>query len=701
METPGGVRVGIDIGGTFTDLLIYDPVDGVFTIGKTLTTPDDPSRGVREGLLQALERAGLAPERIAQVIHGTTLITNALIERRGAKTALLTTRGFRDAVEIGREHRYDLYDINLEMPKPLVRRRWRLEVDERVLADGTVEQQVDEDQVRSLVREILDGGIEAVAVCLLHSYRSPEHEQQVVGILAADAPDLVVSRSSEVVPEIREYERASTTICNVYVRPLVDRYLESLTKSLVDMGIDADLLIMLSSGGTCTVETARRFPIRLVESGPAAGALAAAHAGRLTGTPNLLSFDMGGTTAKACLIDGGSPLISSEFEVGRVYRFKKGSGFPVKVPVIEMIEIGAGGGSIASIDRMGLLKVGPQSAGADPGPACYGRGATEPTVTDADLVLGYLDPEFFLGGAMRLDVDAARRAILERVAEPLGLSLTEAAWGIHQLVNENMANAARVHAVERGKDPRRYPVYAFGGAGPVHAYRVARILHSAGLIVPAGAGVISTVGFLVAPLAFDFVRSMFVRLAHLDWPDANRLVSEMEAEGRDLLKRAGVKERDIRFSRLVELRYAGQGHEVSVPVPDGELTEASLSLIEHAFEDTYRHLYGRTAPGNPIEAVNWRVVATGPRPDLPLERLRGSTGDVAGDPVKGHREIYLPEHGGYVSAPVLDRARLRPGAQVAGPAIVEERESTFILGPNAEGTVDQFLNLVISFGSDG
>ena len=707
MEASGGIGtardvvVGVDIGGTFTDLLVYDRMSGRFTVGKTLTTPDDPSRAVRDGLIDVLAEAGIAADRVQQVIHGTTLVTNALIERRGARTALITTRGFRDAVEIGREHRYDLYDIFLEMPAPLVRRRWRLELDERVLADGTVEQPLDPEQVRRVADELRAGGIEAVAVSLLHSYRSPEHEREVGRILAESAPEFVVSLSSDVVPEIREYERTSTTICNVYARPLVERYLRGLEDSLGDLGVAGTLLVMLSSGGTCTVETAQRYPIRLVESGPAAGALAAAHLGRLIGTGNLLSFDMGGTTAKACLIDQGRPLVAPEFEVGRVWRFKKGSGFPVKVPVIEMIEIGAGGGSIASIDTLGLLKVGPHSAGSDPGPVCYGQGGREPTVTDADLVLGYLDPGFFLGGRMTLDLAAAREAIAERVGRPLRLDPIDAAWGIHQVVNENMANAARVHAVERGKDPRRYPLFAFGGAGPVHAYRVAQILHSPQLIVPFGAGVASALGFLVAPLAFDFVRSLHARLADLDWDEIARLYEEMEKEGRELLERAGVPTDQIDMVRSADLRYVGQGHEVSVPVAGGPLGTDALCALTSAFEQVYRGLYERTAPGNPIEAVNWRVVASGPVPDLALSEMGRTTETTSGDRLKGRRPIYLPEERGFVEAPVYDRYRLPVGAEIEGPAVVEERESTFILGPGGQARVDPFRNLIVTLREVG
>ncbi|HET9014411.1 MAG TPA: hydantoinase/oxoprolinase family protein [Thermomicrobiaceae bacterium] len=695
------VVVGVDIGGTFTDLLVFDPGQGAFTVVKTLTTPDDPARAVREGRAEVLARARVAPGRVRQVIHGTTLVTNALIERRGARTALLTTRGFRDAVEIGREHRYDLYDIDLEMPAPLVRRRWRLELDERVLADGTVEQPLDPNQVRAAAAELRAGGIEAVAVSLLHSYRSPEHEREVGRILAEAAPELVVSLSSDVVPEIREYERTSTTICNVYARPLVSRYLQRLRDSLGDLGVSGTLLIMLSSGGTCAVDTAQAYPIRLVESGPAAGALAAAHLGRLTGTENLLSFDMGGTTAKACLIDDGQPLVASEFEVGRVWRFKKGSGFPVKVPVIEMIEIGAGGGSIASVDALGLLKVGPRSAGSDPGPVCYGQGGREPTVTDADLVLGYLDPAYFLGGRMTLDGAAAREAIAERAGRPLGLDAVAAAWGIHQVVNENMANAARVHAVERGKDPRRYPLFAFGGAGPVHAYRVAQILHSPRLIVPFGAGVASALGFLVAPLAFDFVRSLHARLDDLDWDAIARLYAEMEAEGQGLLTRAGVPTDQITMVRSADLRYVGQGHEVSVPVPAGPLDPESSAALVGSFERVYRGLYERVAPGNPIEAVNWRVVASGPVPDLPLARMGDVTAAVGGGELKGRRPIYLPEERDFVEVPVYDRYALPVGANVDGPAVVEERESTFILGPGGRAVVDRFRNLVVTLPDAG
>jgi len=507
-------RVGIDIGGTFTDMLLVNE-DGTAAIGKTLTTPTDPSLAVENALKPAVQNGSINPQQRGTLIHGTTLVTNALIERKGAPTALLTTSGFRDAIEIGREHRYELYDLNLELPKPLVPRHLRFDVPERIAADGSVLEPLDEDFVRRLVAELRDNGIKAIGISYLNSYRNPAHERRTGGLIAEVAPHIRVSLSSEVVAEIREFQRTSTTLANVYVQERVSDYLAQLEARLKAIGFSGSFFVMLSSGGIATRDTASRFPVRLLESGPAAGALAAAQAGMLSGHRDLLSFDMGGTTAKLCVIEDGRPLKTHEFEVDRVYRFRKGSGLPVRIPVIDMIEIGAGGGSMARIDSLGLLKVGPESSGAEPGPVCYGQGGTEPTVTDADLILGYLDARYFLGGKMQLDVDAARNA-LERFGRRLGMTVEQVAWGIHQIVNENMANAARAHLGERGKDPRRLPMYAFGGAGPVHGYGVAEILRLPALISPVGAGVGSTFGLLAAPLAFDFVRSAYSRLDELD-----------------------------------------------------------------------------------------------------------------------------------------------------------------------------------------
>jgi N-methylhydantoinase A len=689
-------RLGVDIGGTFTDLVWVDDVTGEVRVGKLLTTPKDPAQAVEQGVLRLLEEAGAVPAGVRSLIHGTTLATNALIERKGARTGLLTTAGFRDALEIGREGRYDMYDLFIDPPAPLVPRHLRLEVPERIAADGSVTRPLDPAGARAAIASLLAEGVEAIAISLLHAYRNPVHEDALARLVAAEAPGLPVSCSSEVVPEIREYERTSTTAANVYVMPLMGRYLDDLERKLADMGIPGGFYIMLSSGGIATPATAKRVPVRLVESGPAAGALAAARAARLAGEERLLSFDMGGTTAKACVIDRGEPLVAREFEVARADRFKKGSGLPIRVPVIELIEIGAGGGSIARIDRMGLLKVGPDSAGADPGPACYALGGREPTVTDADLVLGYLDPDFFLGGRMRLDVGAARRAIADRVGGPMGFDLPQAAWSIHRVVNENMAAAARIHGIERGKDLRAYPLFAFGGAGPVHAWQVGRILKVPRVLVPFGAGAASALGLLSAPLAFDFVRTAPQRLGQADWAQVNRLFAEMEAEGRAVLRQAGVAEGDMRFRRSAEMRYAGQGHEVEGPVPADTLGPASLEPLTAGFEAAYRALYQRTPLGVAIEALNWRVVVSGPEPDV---RVDPAPGGPARDrqqaaTAKKARRAYFPEAGGYVETPVYDRYGLEPGAVFAGPAIIEERESTTIIGPGARVRVDATRTLV-------
>src|SRR4029453_16285880 len=556
-------RVGIDIGGTFTDMLCVGE-DGTAVIAKTLTTPGDPSLPVENALKPVLDNGLIKTGERGTLIHGTTLVTNALIERKGAPTALLTTAGFRDAVEIGREHRYELYDLNLELPKPLVPRHLRFDVPERIAADGSVLRSLDEAFVRRLVAELRDKGIKAIAVSYLNSFRNATHERRTAEIIAEIAPTIRVSLSSEVVAEIREFQRTSTTLANVYVQERVADYLAQLQQRLDTIGFVGSFFVMLSSGGIATRETASRFPVRLLESGPSAGALAAAQAGILSGHRDLLSFDMGGTTAKLCVIENGQPSKTHEFEVDRVYRFRKGSGLPVRIPVIDLIEIGAGGGSIARVDSLGLLKIGPDSAGADPGPVCYGRGGTEPTVTDADLLLGYLDPAFFLGGRLSLDLAGAERAVQTRIGDPLGMDATRAAWGIHQLVNEGMAGAARVHAIERGKDPRSLPLFAFGGAGPVHGFGVAAILHAPKLIVPCGAGVTATVGFLTAPLAFDFVRTFYGQLDQIDWDRLNALFDDMAGQGDAILARSGVAERDRRQSRQADLRYAGQGHEIRV-----------------------------------------------------------------------------------------------------------------------------------------
>jgi N-methylhydantoinase A len=676
------MRIGVDIGGTFTDLCAVDG-SGIAAVGKVLTTHDEPARAVEEGLAALLAESGIAAGDVGQVVHGTTLVTNALIERKGSRTALLATAGFRDVLEMRREHRYELYDLAIELPEPLVPRHLRFDVPERILADGSVHIGLDEDYVRRLGRELATRGIGAVAICFLHAFTNPAHERRAAEVLAEVAPGLRVALSSEVVPEIREFERASTTVANVYVQDLTERYLRDLEHRLRRLGVTGAPHIMLSNGGLATVDTAARHPIRILESGPAGGALAAA----AIGPADLLAFDMGGTTAKLCLIADGAPLVTHQFEVDRKYRLLPGSGLPVQVPVIDMIEIGVGGGSIARIDALGLLTVGPDSAGSEPGPACYGRGGTEPTVTDADLVLGYLDPNYFLGGGMTLDAAAAREAISSRIAEPLGVSVEEAAWGIHTSVNEDMANAARVHAVERGQDPAKLPMYTFGGAGPVHGVGVARALGALSVVAPPAAGVLSAAGFLTAPLAFDFVRSARAAVLDLSWEQVDALFAEMEAEGAALLAKSGVDE--VTHRRIAEMRYSGQGYEIRVPVHGGSWPE---TLIDE-FTRTYRALYRRSGPEVGVEVLNWRVVSTGPAPDVTLQL---ASTESAGDARKGSRRAYFPSAGGFVDTDVFDRYRLEPGVRVDGPAIVEERESTVVVPPDAHCVVREDAALEVT-----
>ncbi|MFK7803236.1 MAG: hydantoinase/oxoprolinase family protein [Anaerolineae bacterium] len=690
-------RVGADIGGTFTDLIIVNNETGEFTIGKTLTTPQDPSIAVETVLRDVLSAADIGADEVQHLIHGTTLVTNAMIERKGAKTALLTTQGYRDSIEIGRETRYDLYDLMLEQPKPLVPRYLRFDVPQRTLADGTTHTELDADHVEKLVVELAEKGIEAVAVAFLHSFTNPEAEREARAIIEKAAPNLRVSISSDVVPEIREFERASTTVANVYVQELVEKYLRQLERRLADNGFAGSFYLMLSSGGIATVDTTVKYPVRLLESGPAAGALAANAYGIATGHTDIISFDMGGTTAKICVIDKGQPLIAHEFEVDRIYRFAKGSGLPIKLPVIELIEIGTGGGSIARVDSLGLLKAGPDSAGADPGPVCYGRGGEDPTITDANLILGYLDPSYFLGGKMSLNMDLTRQVIKNKIADPLGMSIEEAAWGIHQIANENMANAARVHALERGKDPRKFPLFAFGGAGPVHAYRIAASLGSPIMLAPLGAGVMSTVGFLTAPLAFDFVRSWVTELDAIDWDRVNGLFSDMEAEGEALLIESDVAAADITHRREIDMRYVGQGHEIRVPVPAGTLTPSDQAGLVASFEQTYKELYERPGPPVAIEILNWRVVSAGPKPDVSLtvrETNDGAT--TAADCVKGSRPAYFPETAGFADTNIYDRYKMKPGMTFDGPAIIEERESTVIVGPGSKCSIDEHHNLIVT-----
>jgi N-methylhydantoinase A len=703
--------LGVDIGGTFTDLVLVDGA-GRTRVGKVLTTPEAPEVGVLRGVERLLAGAGVPAERLAHAVHATTLISNAIIERKGARTGLLTTRGFRDLLEIGRETKYDLYDLFLERPEPLVPRPWRLEVDERMGVDGDVVTPLEPDGAVVAVERLLASGVEAVAVCFLHSYVNPEHELRVGRALAERFPELAVTLSCVVAREIREYERCSTAVANAYVQPLAGRYLGRLEDGLAELGCRARLSLMVSNGGITSVAAARAAPVRLLESGPAAGALVAAFFGEAAGQRHVLAFDMGGTTAKACLVDDGRPATTYTFEAGRQHRFKKGSGLPIRAATIELIEIGAGGGSLARIDELGLLQVGPASAGAEPGPACYGRGGEQPTVTDADVLLGYVDPDSFLGGAMRLDRAAAEGALRRHLAEPLGLDPLVAARGVHDLVNENMANAARVHLAEKGRDPRRYTLLATGGAAPVHAYGVARKLLISRLYCPPAAGVASTFGLLVAPPRVDLVASYVGRLDALDWGRVEALYEEMIGSAAATLDEVSVPREAVTFERAADMRYVGQGFEIPVPVPARPLRPEDRAELEARFHRAYVESFARDVEGVPIEALNWRLIARGPRPParfaeagvpgphrdrqgptpdsgtVPLLDGRGADSD-AGRARKGSRPAYFAEADGFVDTPVYDRYRLAPGMAGVGPAIVEERESTLVIGPSGRFRVDE------------
>lgn len=695
------MKIGVDIGGTFTDLVMLDPDTGRLFNEKVLTTPDDPSRGVLTGITSILGKNGVAPDRVTDVIHGTTLVANALIERKGVKTALVTTRGFRDIVQIGREWRYDTYDLFIENVEPLTPRSLRFEVSERLGFDGAVLMPLAEDEIRGVAASLREAEVEAVAVCFLHAFRNPAHEQRCKAILEEELPDATICISSEVMPEIGEYERSSTTIANAYVLPIFRRYIRRLAEGIRRMGIARDVFLMQSDGGTVHQDTAIAFPIRLVQSGPAGGVQAGALIGRLAGRPNLMCFDMGGTTAKAALIENHQPSRTTDFEVARIYRFKKGSGLPLKVPVIDMIEIGAGGGSIARIDGMGLIQVGPDSASAVPGPACYGQGGTDPTVTDADLVLGYLDPGSFLGGEMRLDREAARRAIAEKIAEPLGIDVIEAAFGIHETVNESMARAAAVHTLEKGLRPTDFAMAPIGGAGPVHACHVARKMGMREVICPAGAGVASAFGFLCAPMSFEFVHADVTPLSELDLTATRALFSQLEARGQELLSGAGLTADDFSVTPGCAMRYVGQGYEVDVPLPADFLARGRREEMLAAFEAAYRALYGRIEDGLPVEIVSWRVVIRGPYPDIvpmTLEAAPDLAKGRADHARKGERPIYDGQARAFVNAGIYDRYQLRPGMEIAGPAIVEERESTLVVPAGARVTVDRHGNLIVDLG---
>ncbi|HEV8472973.1 MAG TPA: hydantoinase/oxoprolinase family protein [Methylomirabilota bacterium] len=690
--------LGIDIGGTFTDIVVYDHARGVQHNRKVLTTHDDPARAVAAGVEGVLRQHRLPGGQFTRVVHATTLFTNALIERRGAVTGLITTAGFGDTLEIGRERKFELYDLNIAKPEPLVPRQRRLEVDERLRADGGVEVKLDTTQVAQRARRLVDAGVTSIAIVFLHAYANPRHEAQAAKVIARRHPTVAVTTSHEVAPEIREFERASTTVANAYIKPLARQYLDAMARRVAGLGVPAPLLLMLSSGGLTHVAEAERTPVQMLESGPAAGALAAAFFGREDSRGNLLAFDMGGTTAKLSLVDGGEPLTAYAFEAARQKRFMEGSGLPIRISTIELIEIGAGGGSIAAVDEIGLLRVGPRSAGSHPGPAAYSLGGTEPTVTDADFLLGYLNPEYFAGGEVRVDV-AAARAALERLATRVGLGLTDVAWGIHDVVDENMASAARVHIAERGRDPRDYALLCTGGAGPVHAWGVARKLGLRQVICPPAAGVASALGLLLAPARVDRVATVGIRLDRDSGATLEAAFRRLEDEARAVMADTGLKLESATVGRLADGRFLGQGFDLVVELPDGPYdgSDATRARLTAAFESAYRDKFALTPPNVPIEFINIRVAVRAPVAGA--EVVVHGAGARDGRPVKGTRAAYFRDAGGFVDTTVYDRGRLAPGDEIRGPAVVEEEGSTLVIGPGGIGRVAPTGNIVVTLPS--
>jgi N-methylhydantoinase A len=678
-------RLGVDIGGTFTDVALE--AHGRRHSAKILTTPEAPERAVLEAIGTVLREAGLNPGDLAIIIHGTTLATNAIIERKGARTALVTTEGFRDTIEIRHENRFEQYDVNIDLPPPLVPRRLRFVVPERIDAKGRTVIPLDEGAVETLAERFATSGIESVAIGFLHSFTNPTHEERTREILAVRLPGVTITLSCEVSPEMREYERFSTACANAYVQPMIGRYLANLNDLLRAQGFVCPLFLMLSGGGLTTVETAIRFPVRLVESGPAGGAIFASHIARQCGLGSVLSYDMGGTTAKICLIDEYQPQTSRAFEVARIYRFKKGSGLPLRIPVIEMVEIGAGGGSIARVDRLKRINVGPDSAGADPGPACYGRGGAGATVTDADLLLGRIDPAGFSGGRMALDRAAAEAAVGREVGSRLDLALPLAAFGVSEIVDENMANAARVHAIESGKDARGRTLVAFGGAAPLHAARMADKLGLDRVLVPANAGVGSAVGFLRAPIAYEIVRSQLQRLDAFDADAANSLLAAMRAEAEAIVRR-GEPNALLNETRSAFMRYRGQGHEIAVPLPTRPYRAEDAGELLSAFEAAYRRLYSRVIPGVEVEVLSWVVLLSGP---VPAEGDAASPEPPPSYPAPSRRRaVFDPDSADFIEVGIYDRSALMPGAVIPGPAVIVEDETSTVVSRNFDARIDAF-----------
>ena len=691
MTLSPSLRIAIDIGGTFTDTVLIRGHQEILASSKNLTTTTDPADGAREGAKRVLQLSGHSIEDVDGFIHGTTLATNALIERQGACVASITTEGFRDILEIGYERRYSQYDINLNKTEPLVPRERSFTVRERVDVDGNVLISLDPSSLDELISKLDACGAAAVAICLLHSYANPAHEQKLRALLNKHRPGLAISISSEVSPEAREYERLSTTVANAYIQPLMKDYLQELAGAFSADGLNCPILVMTAGGGMCTLDTATRFPIRLVESGPAGGAILAAQIARQAGLDEVLSLDIGGTTAKLCLIDEGVAQTSRQFEIARAERFIKGSGIPVRIPVIEMIEIGAGGGSIAAVDRLGRLTVGPRSAGSDPGPAAFDRGGHLPTVTDADILLGYIPTETFAEGRLSINTDAADEALVRDIGSALDLDAVGAADGVSRIVDENMAGAGRMHAVESGKDLESRTMIAFGGNGPLHATRVARSAGVRRIVIPVNPGVGSALGFLFAPVSFEIVRSQYSFLKQLDTGTINLLFSGMIEEALAIV-RQGAGDNQIDTRRSAFMRYHGQGHEIEIPLPDRSLTHNDIDGLVRAFEEEYRRQFSRPVPGMEIEILNWGLRATTRTESLPVETIQTECRDVVPNAT---REIICDIDGTKKSAAFIHRDSLSPGDQFSGPALVAEAQTTTLVSEDFSAHVDAVGNLVL------
>jgi len=691
-------RLAVDIGGTFTDVVLELPAGGRVTT-KLLTTYAHPGEAVLEGISQVLQRGGIEASQVSLIIHGTTLATNALIERSGAVTALLTTEGHRDALEMAHEDRFEQYDVMIDRPRPLVPRFLRLPVRERMNRDGQVLIPLDEDSVMQVLPVLEANGVESVAIGYLHAFVNPEHELRTAELLQGARPDLSITLASEVCPEIREFERLSTACANAYVRPMMARYLERLSGELTARGFACPFLLMTSGGGLTTLETAARYPIRLVESGPAGGAILAQQVAQLSGLKKVLSFDMGGTTAKLCLIDDYEPLMSRSFEVDRVYRFKKGSGLPVRIPVIEMVEIGAGGGSIAQVDRLQRIQVGPESAGSEPGPAAYGRGGTRPAVTDADVRLGRIVEETFAGGTFELDTRASDTALQNEIAGHLGMDVDTAAFGISEVVDENMAAAARAHAAEFGMDLGSRDMVAFGGAAPLHAARLGDKLGVNRIIVPTEAGVGSAVGFLLAPVAFEVVRSRQQNLSALQPEVINSLVVDMQNEALAVVRQGTGSDRLVE-TRHAYMRYVGQGHEIPVVLPVENYTEQHSATFRTLFEAAYTQLYGRIIEGVDIEVLSWTLTISEPSQDAGEPTGDENVDSQMTEP-NDFQSLFDPSVGRRVNVPVFLRQDLHPGDQVRGPVLITEDQTTTVVTSNYRAEIDARGSIVMTRRESG